>query len=177
MTAEVESVLGAPPSRLAEPEVVVLRVRSHARRLIVPAVLLCAIAALAGFWVGRLPETWQNVFAGIAAIALAVVFGLLPLVFWLASRTTITTQRVLVTRGLFTRHRAEAQLSRVREVRTRRGPLQRLWGAGDIELLTGAESVRLPNLPGVVGIAAALRELMERNYEHTTRAQGFFAQP
>lgn len=177
VTAEVESVLGPPPAQLAEPEVIVLRLRPHGRRLLLPAVAVCAIAAAAGFWVGQLPSEWMNVLAGVGAIVLVLALGVLPLLTWLSHRTTVTSQRVIVRRGLFARHRSEVQLSRVREVRTRRGLVQRLWAAGDIELMFGAESVTVHDVPGVTAVADALRDLMERNYAHATRAQGFFARP
>lgn len=175
MTAEVESVLGPPPAQLSEPEVIVLRIRPHGRRLLFPALAVAAIAAATGFWVGALPEEWMNVLAGLGAAVLAVVLGLLPLVSWLTCRTVITSRRVIVRGGLFVRHRSEVQLSRVREVRTRRGMLQRMWGASDIDLMFGAEAVTLQDVPGAADVAEALQDLMERNYAHATRAQGFFA--
>ena len=59
----------------------------------------------------------------------------------------------------------------MREVKTRRSVLQRLRGAGDIDVLHGAESLRLEDVPGVAAVADALHELMERSYEHATRVQ------
>lgn len=175
VTAEVESVLGPPPAQLSEPEVIVLRIRPHGRRLLLPVLAVAAIAAAAGFWVGALPAEWMNVLAGVGAIVLAVLLGLLPFLSWLTRRTVITSRRVIVRGGLFVRHRSEVQLSRVREVRTRRGMLQRLWGASDIDLMFGAEVVTLHDVPGAEVVAGALHDLMERNYAHATRAQGFFA--
>ncbi|WP_051053773.1 PH domain-containing protein [Leucobacter salsicius] len=175
VTAEVESVLGPPPAQLSEPEVIVLRIRPHARRLLLPIFASCAVAAAAGFWVGALPADWMNVLAGVGALVLAAVVGLLPLLSWLTQRTVITSRRVIVRRGLFVRHRSEVQLSRVREVRMRRKLLQRLWGASDIALMFGAEDVTLHDVPGAEVVAEALHDLMERNYAHATRSQGFFS--
>ena len=176
VTAEVESVLGPPPAQLSEPEVIVLRVRPHARRLLLPVLVVVAVAAVAGYWVGALPDTWMNVLAGVGAAALVVLVGVLPLLSWLTRRTTVTSRRVIVRSGVFVRQRSEVQLSRVREVRTRRGLLQRLWGASDIELMFGTESVIVHDVPGAATVAEALHDLMERNYAKASReATGFFS--
>ncbi|MHA3683307.1 PH domain-containing protein [Leucobacter sp. HY1908] len=174
VTAEVERALGPPPPQLAEPEAVVLRVRPHGRRLLLPVVLVAAVAAATGYWVGTLPAAWMNTLAGIGAVVLVLLVGLLPLLSWLTHRTTVTSRRVIVRSGLFVRHRSEVPLSRVREVRTRRGPMQRLWGSSDIVLLVGNESVMVRDVPGAAVVAEALQDLMERNYAHATRTQGFF---
>ncbi|WP_240423201.1 PH domain-containing protein [Leucobacter sp. wl10] len=171
VTAEVESILGPAPASYAQPEAAVLRFRRHGRRLVPPAIAMLAAAAAAGYWVGALPAVWMNLLAAAGAALLGLLLGVLPVLAWLAHRTTVTTRRVIVRRGLFVHRRSEVSLSRVREVRTRRGPLQRLRGSGDIELLHGAESMRLEDVPGVQVVADALRELMERNYEHATRLQ------
>lgn len=177
VTAEVESILGPAPASYTQPEAVVLRFRRHGRRLLPPVIALVAVAAAAGYWVGGLPDTWMNLLAGAGAALLGVLLGVLPVLAWLAHRTTVTTRRVIVRRGLFVHQRSEVALGRVREVKTRRGVLQRLRGAGDIELLHGPESLRLEDVPGVQGVADALRELMERNYAHATRVQQRLAEP
>ncbi|MFT4233003.1 MAG: PH domain-containing protein [Leucobacter sp.] len=171
IAAEVESILGPAPASYSQSEVAVLRFRRHGRRLVPPVLVLIVLSAAAGYWVGALPELWMNLLAAFVALVLGLLLGVLPVLAWLAHRTTVTTRRVIVRQGLFVHERSELPLDRVREVRTRRGPLQRMRGAGDIELLHGAESLRLEDVPGAQDIADALRELMERNYEHATRVQ------
>ncbi|MBL3699039.1 PH domain-containing protein [Leucobacter luti] len=169
MTAEVDSVLGPAPASHAHPEVVVLRFRAHARRIVLPALVLIAVAAAAGFWVGRLPEAWMNLAAAAGAGLVALLLGVLPILGWLAGRTTITSRRVIVRRGLFVRHRWELALARVREVRQRRSIGQRLWGTGSIDLLHGAERMVLDDVPGTDETAEALQELVERNFAYESR--------
>lgn len=164
-------MLGPAPVSYAQPEVVVLRFRRHGRHLVLPVLALLVIAAAAGYWVGALPAAWMNLAAGAGAVLLALLLGILPVLAWLAHRTTVTTRRVILRRGLFSRHRSEVSLGRVREVRSRRGLLQRMRGAGDIELLHGSESLRLVDVPGSERVADALQDLMARNYEHATRVE------
>ncbi|WP_427870506.1 PH domain-containing protein [Leucobacter luti] len=171
VTEEVDSVLGPAPSSYAQPEVVVLRFGRHGRRLVLPVIALVAIAGLAGYFVGGFPAAWENLLAGIGAAVLALLLGILPVLAWLSHRTTVTSRRVIVRHGLFVHRRSEVPLGRVREVRTKRGPGQRMRGAGDIELLYGAEAMRLEDVPGVTRVAEALQELMERNFAQTPQPQ------
>ncbi len=169
-SADVESALGPLPESYTRPELVLLRFRRHGRRLAFPVILLVALAGASGYWVGALPAPWMNLLAGGGAAVLGLLLGVLPVLAWLAHRTTVTTRRVIVRHGFFVRHRSEIPLARVREVRLRRGLLQRLCGAGDIDVLFGAESLRLEDVPGSERVADALQELMERNYEHSTQS-------
>ncbi|MFA5607768.1 MAG: PH domain-containing protein [Leucobacter sp.] len=169
---DLDALLGPPPAAYGRPEAVVLRVRRHGRRLILPVLVLFVIAGVAGYWVGALPELWMNLAAGAGTLVLALLFGIGPILAWLTRSVTITSHRVIFRRGVFVRHRSEVSLAKVREVRTRRNPAQRLWGSGSIDLLVGVETIRIPDVPGVQLIADALQELVERNYEHATRSLG-----
>lgn len=161
----------------AEPETVVVRVRRHGRALVLPVLMLLVIAGASGYWVGSLPEGWMNLSAAAGAIAAAFLFGAAPILAWLTRRITVTNRRVIFRHGIFVRHRSETPLARVREVRSRRGPIQRLCGAGTIDLHVGAERVTMPDVPGVVLVSDALQELVAQNYVQMTNnvhATSFF---
>lgn len=154
-----------PSEQPVQVESVVVRLRRHGRRLTLPVLLLIALAAASGFWVGALPETWMNWTAGLGAAAIALLLGVGPILSWLTDRAIITDRRVLLRHGVFVQRRTEVALSRVREVRTRRGPVQRIFGSGNVELLVGPESpVVLRDVPSPNLIADALQELLERNF-------------
>lgn len=143
----------------------ILSVRRQGRRLTLPVLLLIALAAVSGYFVGTFPEAWMNWAACLGAIAIALLLGVGPVLGWLANRITITNRRVIVRRGFFVHRRSEMPLSRIREVRTKRGPVQRLFGSGDIELLVGIDApIVLRDVPGSQGIVDALHELIEHNY-------------
>lgn len=173
--------------RPAEPpiqvESVVLRLRRHGRALTFPVLMLTALAGAAGFWVGAFPEAWMNLAAAGGAAALALLFGVGPVLGWLARRTIITNRRVISRRGIFVQHRSEVSLGRVREVRSRRNLVQRMFGSGDIELVGGFDgtggaggSTVLRDVPGFERVADALQQLIEHNFTHAQGAsagQGF----
>lgn len=169
--AELEAALGPALEAHRRPEAVVLRLRRHGRRLFVPVLILIGTAAAAGYWVGGLPDAWMNLVAGLGAFVVVLILVVLPLLAWLSQRTTVTTRRVIMRHGFFVRHRSEVPLSRVREVRSRRGPIQRMFGSGDVELVVGAETTRLHDVPGVLKVVDALQELMERNYAQSMTHQ------
>lgn len=150
-----------------------LRLRRHGRALTLPVLMLAALAVAAGFWVGALPEAWMNLAAAGGAAALALLLGVGPVLSWLTRRTIITNRRVIARSGVFVQHRSEVPLSRVREVRSRRTLVQRMFGSGDIELVGGVGGVGgstvLRDVPGFEAVADALQELVEHNF---TQAQG-----
>ena len=163
-------------SRPAEPpiqvETVVVSVRRHGRVLTLPVVVMLALAAASGYWVGRLPEAWMNLAVGAGAAVLGVLLGIGPVLSWMTRRVVITNRRVILRHGVFVQHRAEVPLARVREVRSRRTLVQRLWGSGNIELVGGVEgSTVLRDLAGYQVIADALQELLEQNF---ARPESFF---
>lgn len=156
-------------------ETVIVRLRRHGRRLTLPVIALIVIAGASGYWVGALPEPWMNWAAGGAAILLTLVFGIGPILSWLAERVIVTNRRVIIRQGLFVHRRAEVPINRVREVRSRRGPVQRMFGSGDVELLVGAEPPTvLRDVPASMLLVDALQELIERDYLRSgTTGQGF----
>lgn len=146
-------------------EMPILSLRRHGRALTLPVLVLLALAAAAGYFVGRLPESWMNWAAGLGAVALSLLLGIGPLLSWLVNRSSITTRRVVLRRGFFVHRRTEIPLSRVREVRLKRGPLQRMFRSGDVELVVGAKTPTvLRDVPGVMVVADALQELIEADY-------------
>lgn len=170
------NIAGAPaysePNH-AGPEAIVVRVRRHGRHLTLPVLILIAVAGASGYFVGTFPEPWMNLVATGGAAILVIFGGLIPILAWLSRRAVITTRRTILHSGFFVRHRREISLARVREVRTKQNPIQRLFGSGDIDLYVGAESTRIPDAPGVKQLHTAIQELSERNYDEQVRSTGF----
>ena len=146
-------------------ETPIVSLRRQGRVLTLPVLVLLALAGAAGYFVGGLPESWMNWAAGLGALALALLLGVGPVLGWLANRVTITSRRVIVRRGFFVHRRTEIPLSRVREVRSKRGPVQRMFGSGDVELMVGVDAPTvLRDVPGAAAVVDALQELIERDY-------------
>jgi len=157
-------------------ERVVARLRRHARVLILPAVLLVAVAGATAYALAVVTEWWQRL--AVVGIALLVVVAgcLVPFLAWLTHRTTITTRRIVLRRGVFTRVRQELLHGRGYDVMVRRTWAQRAFGSGDVRIDTGHEhTVVLHDVPNPNLVQAALHELME--HEHTRISGRLAAEP
>ena len=89
---------------------------------------------------------------------------IVPFLVWLSRRYTITTRRVITTTGLIMHRRTELTHARGYTMTVTRGPLQRLWGAGNISLSNGAEApMLLRNVPNVRLIHEVLVDQVEIN--------------
>lgn len=154
-----------------DPEAIVARIRPHGRALIVPSILLIAVAGATAFFVWKLPEPWMR-WAALGAAVLVIVLGfVLPVAIWLGRSVTITTRRTVVHEGGLVRHRREILHTRPIEVVVRRSPGQRMAGSGDVVLeLGGDRRVILRDLPNAVLVQQALADLMSTEVaEHVGR--------
>lgn len=142
-------------------EKTVVRLRPHAGNLVWSSLALIVITFGWSFGSGVLPEVWMQIVAAIAWGVLVLVLVIFPWLSWLASRIVITTHRVIVTHGLFSRVRREALFVRVTDVTVRRSPAQMIFGSGDVLLGVGAEQAfRIHGVPRPNLVVAALTDLV-----------------
>lgn len=146
------------------PELLVARFRSHARRLVWSALVLIAVAGAVGFFYGNLPAPFQDWMLLAAAGVVVLLLVLVPFARWWGHVYTITTRRVIERRGVVSVKRRELTHVRGYTVQVRRGPLQRMWGAGTLTLSNGVdEPLRLTNIPSVELVHEALVDQVEVN--------------
>lgn len=156
--------LGAPPPGRTADERVLVRVRPRSKGMFFSGLLLIATAAAAGYFFGMFAETWQNIAVLAGAGAIVVLFVLIPWLRWLSIRYIVTTRRVIATSGLFSRVRREYSHTRGYGISLRRGPLQRMTGAGTITLENGIDQrLVLRNIPDARLVQEALVDQIEVN--------------
>jgi uncharacterized membrane protein YdbT with pleckstrin-like domain len=146
------------------PELVVARLRPHARRLVRPAVTVVLAAAAGGFGFGvfRAELAWLNVVVAVVAVALVVLGGVVPLLRWLSQRYVVTTRRLVVVQGLGTRTRRELLHSRGYDVTVRRRGAQGLFRSGDVLVFPGDDpALVLADVPHADLVVAVLHDLVE----------------
>lgn len=148
---------------MSDPERIVVRLRSHGRALIVPALVLwltCLVAALA---IDRVAwPLWNLVVLTVAAI-LIIGLCVVPLLAWLSRRLVVTNRRIIMRSG-FGGTRRELALARIHDITLRRRGLQRVFGSGDLLVSTGGERlVTLADLPGAALVQRTLTDLLEHN--------------
>lgn len=141
----------APAPGMSTPELLIAKVRGRRPVLLLSALVLIAVAGVAGFFYDNLPEPYENWMLLSAAALVIFLLVFLPYLAWRARVYTITTRRVIESSGLFRRTRRELSHVRGYSVQLRRGPIQRLVGSGTLVLSNGLEApmriARVPHAP------------------------------
>lgn len=146
------------------PESVVARLRSHGRAIVLPCLVLVAIAGAVGYFAGTFPEEWQNWTLLGAAFLAAVLLFALPVTAWLGRNYTITTRRIVLRGGLAVRTRQELLHSRGYDVTVRTSAIQAMFGSGDVLINTGLDHpVVLRDVPSAKLVQSTLHDLMEHS--------------
>ncbi len=145
---------------MSDPERIVVRLRSHGRALVLPAVLLCAIAFGTTFALGRVAWPLWDLVIVTLAVVLVVALCVVPTLAWLSRRVVLTSRRVIV-RSAFGGRKRDVPLARIHDVTLRRQGIQAVFGSGDVLLSTGGEQpVTLPDVPSASLVQRTLSDLV-----------------
>lgn len=159
--SEPTTIYNPLPAEESEP--VVVRLRRHGRVLFMPTLAMIGIATAWGYFGAAFSELWMILVFWLLSALLLVVLWVFPLVTWLGNRVIITSRRVIIYRGIFTRSRQEVLFGRIHDVTVRQNAVQAIFGAGDLLLNTGAEKpIRLFDLPKANLVLSALTELVDK---------------
>ena len=141
-----------------------LHMHEHIKRLI-PNFALSALliaAAIAGFVF--LPAGWRP--ASTIAILVLLLAGLLvgmfwPWLKWVTATYTITNRRIITRAGIFTKTGHDIPLSRISNVAYEHDLIDRLFGAGTLELQTSADDpLYLTDVPNAERVHVMLTTLL-----------------
>ena len=150
-------------SLLASNERVIFEAHSHWKNIFVPVLVTVAVTALAVFalveWVDE-DLAWQRWAVVAIAGLLVLVFGLWPIVVWLASTDTLTTRRLISRRGVFSREGKDIPIDRVQSVSYRRTFIERILGCGTLVVQTAGETSDV-ELTDVAHIERRLMQVQE----------------
>ena len=145
-------------------EVVVARLRPHARAMFWPSLGLIAIVTATAYFAGSFDSAMTNVLVVVTAVMLSLFVWLVPFLAWLGRNYTITTRRVILRSGFFVRVRQELLHSRGYDVTVRKSALQSMFGSGDVLINTELDRpVLLRDVPDANLVQEALHDLMERS--------------
>ncbi|MGB4136028.1 MAG: PH domain-containing protein [Microbacterium sp.] len=169
-----------PPPGAPVEELLIARFRGHARRLFWCALLLVAVCGATGYLFDNLPSMFENWMLLAASGALVLIGVVVPYLVWRSRSYTITTRRIIARDGLGARNRRELSHARGYSIAVRRGPLQRIWGAGTITLTNGVDApLRLVNVPSVNLVHETLADQIEVSQilAHRDAQSGLIPQP
>lgn len=150
-------------------EKIVFTTRTHVKVLLVPALILIALAGASGYLLS-LPDsnkgTWAAVILGIAGV-LALVFSVWPFLVWLNATYTVTNRRLTTHQGVITRTGHDIQLSRISDVSYEKGLTDRILGCGTLVISDASElGVKLPDVPKVAERHRVIAELLYQGSPH-----------
>ncbi|MGL4832398.1 MAG: PH domain-containing protein [Propionibacteriaceae bacterium] len=156
--------------RLGDGEQIILDLHSHLKEIIVPCLILLADLSAMGLclWAisSKAPETsrfWLRWIVGIAALVVAVVFFVWPLIVWRSVSFTFTDRRIITQRGVVHRSGHDLPLARINDVTYEKSLLDRMLGCGTLVLQTAAEDpVVLKDIPQIERVHTTMTDLLFR---------------
>lgn len=151
---------------LSERESVVLRVHRHIIFVILhmtPYILLTlalwGVAIVAGITLDGTPRT-VVVLALLAASLYPLARAIYKLLFWLKEEYVITSRRIVQVEGLINKRTFDSALEKVNDVQMRQSLFGRVFGYGDIEIITGSD-IGVNHLWGIANPFEFKRALLE----------------
>ena len=153
-----------PARLLGADERVVLRMRTHAKAMVLPAALLVLDGALLGVGTALVPSDYRPLgqYAVVLAVgALAVWTSVLPFLRWRNRTYTLTNHRLITREGILSRTGHDLPLMRVNDVSYQRSLSDRMLGCGTLYVQTAAEgALVLDDVPDVQHVHLAMTELL-----------------
>lgn len=144
---------------LNDGERVVFSTRTHAKALIVPALVFLLVVAIAVLLSLPASGVWVWVVWALAAIVL-VRFTLWPTLEWAGATYTVTDRRLITRSGVLTRRGHDIPLNRISDVSSERGVLDRMLGCGTLVVADASTHghVTLPDVPDVERLQLLISE-------------------
>ncbi|WP_418275229.1 PH domain-containing protein [Isoptericola jiangsuensis] len=149
---------------LTDGERVVMELREHPKALVWPIVVLIAVlitAVVAGMLIPEGPGRWV---AWVVLAVVAVVWVFVPWLRWRSTSFSVTTQRIAMRSGVFTRIGRDIPLYRINDVSMEMGLIDRMFGCGTLVVSDATEKagMKLPDVPDVESVHRELQELLFR---------------
>ena len=153
---------------LNDGETVVISTRTHPKALLVPVLALVVLLAI-GVAVQTVLDQHVVTLVAWVLVALGVVWYVLrPFLVWASASYTFTDRRLITRTGVLTRRGHDIPLSRISDVASELGLVDRMLGCGTLIISDASThgSVRLPDIPHVEDTQRRLNLLLSE-LEHS----------
>ena len=150
-----------PDDLLVPGEQIVMHQHPHWKMLVVPVIVLLLVVG-AGTFLAALVRAqtwapWAWLALGVIGLGLALRFTLLPVLRWRTTHFVVTTRRVLIREGVFSRNGIDIPMSRINSVQFRHTLLERMLGCGTLIIESASdEPLEFDDVPGVERVHALL---------------------
>jgi membrane protein YdbS with pleckstrin-like domain len=150
---------------LTDGERVVLSTRTHVKALIVPLLVLILLLAVGVVLANLLDDKAGGIPTLIVwiVVALGVIWYVVrPVLVWLSATYTVTNRRLITRSGVLTRRGHDIPLSRISDVASERGVLDRMLGCGTLIVSDASTDGRvlLHDIPRVEDVQREINELL-----------------
>ncbi|MDI2032168.1 PH domain-containing protein [Saccharopolyspora sp. TS4A08] len=150
-----------PDGLLRDDENVVVHKHPHWKMLLGPVLVLFAVVGGASYLAALVATTdWRLpvwIALGVVGLLLIVWFTLAPLARWRTTHFVITTHRLMVREGVFTRSGIDIPMWRISSVRFRRGMVDRVFGCGTLVVESASdEPLEFDDIPQVEQVQTLL---------------------
>ena len=153
---------------LNDGETVVISTRTHPKALLVPVLALVVLLAL-GVAVQTMDDQHVVTLVAWVLVEVGVVWYVLrPFLVWASASYTFTDRRLITRTGVLTRRGHDIPLSRISDVASELGLVDRMLGCGTLIISDASThgSVRLPDIPHVEDTQRRLNLLLSE-LEHS----------
>jgi uncharacterized membrane protein YdbT with pleckstrin-like domain len=159
-----------PARLLTDGEWVAYDLRPHWRMLLRPAAVLLALVFLVSYASAAVSPSWQWLRPALqlAGLLVLVRWVVVPVLRWATTEYVITSQRVIVRRGVLARQGREMPLSRVTDVHFRYGVVDRILRCGTLVVESAGESGQLV-IAGIPDVELVQREVFRLGQEDARR--------
>ena len=153
---------------LNDGEAVVISTRTHPKALLVPVLALVVLLAV-GVAIQTMVDQHVVTLVAWVLVAVGVVWYVLrPFLVWASASYTFTDRRLITRTGVLTRRGHDIPLSRISDVASELGLVDRMLGCGTLIISDASThgSVRLPDIPHVEDTQRRLNLLLSE-LEHS----------
>jgi uncharacterized membrane protein YdbT with pleckstrin-like domain len=143
-----------PDDLLVAGEQVVMHKHPHWKKIVIPVLVLLLVVGIGSYLAAiSAAQPWASgvwIALGVLGLVLVGWLTVLPVIRWRTTHFVITTSRVLVREGVFTRQGIDIPMNRINSVQFRHNIVERILGCGTLIIESASdEPLEFDDVPDV----------------------------
>ncbi len=150
-----------PDDLLVPGEQIVMHKHPHWKMLVQPVIVLLLVVGVGAFLAALVRAQawapWAWLALGVIGLGVAIRFTVVTVLRWRSTHFVVTTRRVLIREGVFSRNGIDIPMSRITSVQFRHTLVERMLGCGTLIIESASdEPLEFDDVPGVERVHAML---------------------